>query len=177
MGPVERLSSIERKRVALLSRVATLEPSRLVARPLPGKWSIREIIEHLILAERDVVGDFSRLADLEEQPQDLGNHARYLVVIFILRFGIPVKAPSTAMLPTGERPLAELRETWDENHRRLRSFVGGLDRAGTRRAIFRHPITGPISVAQGIRMLDVHLDTHIRQIRRLERLQLAPWGG
>jgi hypothetical protein len=120
-----------------------------------------------------VVGDFSRLDELEEQPRGLKNRALYLVVMCILRFGIPVKAPSTAMLPTGERSVAELREMWDENHRRLRSFVGGLDRAGARRAIFRHPVTGPLSVSQGIRMLDVHLDRHIRQIHRLEQLLLV----
>lgn len=170
VGPVERLSSIERKRVAHLDQVATLEPSLVVAHPLPGKWSIREIIEHLVLAEREVVGDFSRLSDLVERPRTPENRIKYLVVMFVLRYGIPVRTPSTAMVPTGERSLAELRATWDEHHRLLRSFVGGLDRGGARRALFRHPIAGPITVSQGIRMLDVHLDTHIRQIRRLEQL-------
>ena len=55
----------------------------------------------------------------------------------------------------------------------MAAFVAGLDRAGDRRALFRHPIAAPISVAQGIAMLDAHLDRHIRQVERLERLMLA----
>jgi len=170
MTPIDRLAGIERKRLALLEEVATLDEAMLTAHPLPGKWSIREIIEHLVLAEDDVVGDFSRLDARDDQPRGIGNHVRYLIVMSILRFRIPVKAPSRAMLPTGGRSLAELRETWDEHHRRLRAFVASLTREGTGRAIFRHPIAGPISVSQALVMLDVHLDSHIHQIRR--RMQL-----
>ena len=173
METVERLDRIERKRVALLNEVANLEPWQLVAHPILGKWSICEIIEHLVLAEKDVVGDFSRLGDLEEQPRGFKNYVLYIVVMFILKFSIPVKTPSAAMVPRGEQPLDHIRKMWDENHRHLRSFVGGLDQRGTRRVIFGHPITGPISVSQGIRMLDVHLDTHIRQIRKLKQLLLV----
>jgi len=170
MTPIDRLASIERKRLALLEDVAALDEEMLTARPLPDKWSIREIVEHLVLAEDDVVGDFSRLDAPDAQPRGIGNYVRYLIVLFILRFRIPVKAPSRAMLPTGGRSMSELRETWDEHHRRLRTFVAGLTRDGARRAIFRHPISGPLSVSQALLMLDAHLDSHIHQIRR--RMQL-----
>ena len=173
MTPIDRLASIERKRVALLEDVAALDQVMLTARPLPDKWSIREIVEHLVLAEDDVVGDFSTLDVRDAQPRDIGNHLRYLIVLSVLRLRIPVKAPSRAMLPTGGRSLAELRETWNDHHRRLRSFVAGLTRSGAGRPIFRHPIAGPISVSQALVMLDAHLDSHVHQIRRRLRLLRA----
>ena len=166
MTTIDRLAGIERKRLALLADVAALDDAALTTRPGVGTWSIREIIEHLVLAEDDVIGDFSTLDTRDARARRVGNHARYFIVMFILRFRIPVKAPSRAMVPKGERPLEELRATWDEHHRRLRAFVAGLDQAGIQRAIFRHPISGPLSVAQGIAMLDAHLDSHIHQIRR-----------
>jgi hypothetical protein len=175
MGLVDRLNRIERKRIALLDHVTSLEPPLVVARPLPGAWSIREIVEHLVLAERVVVRDFSGLDTLQAQSRGLKEGALFVVVMLLLRFRIPLKTPSTGMVPKGERSLAELRTMWDDDHRQLLSFVAGLNRRGSRRAIFRHPVTGPLSVSQGIRMMDVHLDTHIRQIRRLERLlRVAP---
>jgi hypothetical protein len=170
MTPIERLAGIERKRIALLGEVAMLDEAQLTVRPVPDKWSIREIVEHLVLAEDDVVGDFSTPDARDAQPRGIGNHVRYVIVLFVLRFRIPVKAPSTAMLPTGGRSLAELRETWDDHHDRLRSFVAGLTREGASRAIFRHPISGPLSVSQALLMLDAHLDSHIHQVRR--RLQI-----
>ena len=61
----------------------------------------------------DVVGDVSRLGALQSQPRGIGNHVRFIIVLLVLRFKIPVKAPSRAMLPTGERPLSELIARWD----------------------------------------------------------------
>jgi outer membrane protein assembly factor BamB len=126
--PIDRLAGIERKRLALLAAVASLGDAALTTRPEVGKWSIREIIEHLVLAEDDVIGDFSTLDTRNARARRIGNHAHYLIVMFILRFRIPVKAPSRAMVPTGERPLEELRATWDEHHRRLRTFVAAWTR-------------------------------------------------
>ncbi len=177
MTPNDRLARIEHKRLALLTDVAALDEAALTAHPRPDKWSVREIIEHLVLAEEDVVGDFSRLDALEAQPRGIGNHVRFVIVLLVLRFKIPVKAPSRAMLPTGERALSELIARWDTHQRQMQAFVAGLDRAGARRAIFRHPIAGPISVSQALLMLDAHLDSHIRQIRRLVQLQRAANGG
>jgi len=119
--------------------VAALDEAMLTARPLPDKWSIREIVEHLVLADDDVVGDFSRLDALDAQPRGIGHHVRYLVVVCVLRSRIPVTAPS--------------------------------------RAIFRHPISGPLSVSQALVMLDAHLDSHIHQIRRRMQLLRAAHTG
>lgn len=165
----ERLDSIERRRIALLDEAKDLDASVLQARPLPGKWSIGEIIEHLVLAERDVLGGLPDPADLEAMPRRLKNHLLYAVVMFVLRYDIPVKAPSRAMIPTGDKSLDELREMWDANHAWIRSYLDGLDDQGRRRAVFAHPVTGPLTPGQAVRMLDVHLVRHIRQIRRLRR--------
>ena len=46
-------------------------------------------------------------------------------------------------------------------------YVTALDAEGLRRAPFRHPITGPLTTAQAIRIADVHLRRHTGQLRRL----------
>ena len=52
MKPDKRLLAFNQKRGALLDEMGALDPAKLVAKPLPGKWSMIEIIEHLVLAER-----------------------------------------------------------------------------------------------------------------------------
>jgi hypothetical protein len=166
----ERLEMINRRRLALLDEVETLDSRLLVARPLPDKWSIREVIEHLVLTERDVLKNLphpSQLRPLERTPK---NRLLYVVVMFVLRFGIPVPVPAASMVPSGNRSLDELRRVWDETHEWLRTYVAGLDREGLGRAVFGHPIAGPLTVRHAVDMLTVHLQTHTRQIRRLERL-------
>ena len=90
--------------------------------------------------------------------------------MFVLKYGIPVQVPSPAMIPQGDRSLGELRRLWDENQEWLRAYIDRLDRQGFRRAVFEHPIAGPLGVEQALHMGQVHLDTHVRQIRRLQRL-------
>jgi hypothetical protein len=166
---LERLRRIEAKRSELLDRAGALAPGVLRGRPQPDKWSIRESIEHLVLAEEDVLIDLANLDRLAPRARRPKDRLLYFVVMFVLRYDIPVKAPSDAMLPKGDIPLTELRKRWEANHARLRAYVEEMDGSALRRAVFRHPVTGPLTPPQAIRMLEVHLDRHARQIRELER--------
>lgn len=176
MTLLQRLDRIEQKRTALVARAASRDTAFLSTRPSPNAWSILEIIEHLILAEEDVFGTIDSLATRAAQPQTRGNRARYWLVMGLLRFRIPVQAPSQAMLPTGGQTLQALTKRWTINHAYLRQYVATLDRAGTHRAVFRHPVTGPLTVLQAVWLLEIHLDRHLHQIRSLEkRLSKTDW--
>ncbi len=171
---IEHLDAIDLRRQGLIGELRDVEPDMLAWKPAPETWSRLEILEHLVLAEEVVLGDFSRLDELPARTRALRHRMGYALVMFVLRFGIPVRAPSRGMVPTGRRSFEDLVTAWDSNHAYLRAFVGDLDRAGAARAIFRHPASGPMTVDQGIRMLGVHLDTHIRQIRRVDRMAHDP---
>jgi DinB superfamily len=54
----QRLRAFNEMRGALLDEMEALDPAKLVARPRVGKWSILEIVEHLVLAERSRLGAF-----------------------------------------------------------------------------------------------------------------------
>ena len=165
-----RLQAFNAARSALLDEMEALGPDRLVAKPLAGKWSILEIVEHLVLAERAVFRGLPDPSHLVGNERGLGHRFRYLLVMFVLNTRIRVRVPSRAMIPRGDRTLAELRRLWDENQAWLRSCIDclGPDRIGS--AVLRHPVAGPISVKQGLRMGQVHLNLHVRQIRALQRL-------
>jgi hypothetical protein len=165
-----RLQAFDDTRRGLLDEMEALDPALLVAKPIAGKWSMVEIIEHLVLAERAVFKGLPDPSRLVERHRDLGNRVRYVLVLFILTSGIPVRTPSSAMVPQGERGLAELRRLWDESQRWLRSCIAHLGPEAGRKAVFEHPIAGPLTVSQAVRMAQVHVDGHVRQIRRLRRL-------
>ena len=162
-----QLDAINGTRIDLLEEVTSLPSDLVVWKPAPDRWSILEIVEHLVLAEQDVLGDLEGLDQLPLLNRELKHRLRFGLVMSVLRLRIPVKVPSRAMSPTGLRTLDELRAAWDRNHEQLRAFVAALDRDGEGRAVFRHPVTGPLTVREGIRMLGVHLETHRRQIRKL----------
>jgi hypothetical protein len=161
------LEAIDTSRCALLDELGILDGGTLAARPLPGKWSILEIVEHLVLAEREVLQKLPRPSELVELRRGLSSHFTYPMVMLVLRWGIPVKAPSPGMIPIGTSSLPELRRQWDESQRWLRAYVTGLDRHGIGRAVFQHPVAGPLTVQQAVHMGQLHILAHTRQIRRL----------
>jgi hypothetical protein len=166
----QSLRALDERRRALLDEVEALSAERLTAKPLSGKWSILEIVEHLVLAERDVLQNLPEASQLVERPRRLQARVSYPLVMFVLKHGIPAKVPSPRMVPTGSASLAALRRQWDENHQWLRAYVDGLARDDFGKAVFAHPIAGPLTVEQAIRMDLVHLETHTRAIRRLVAL-------
>jgi hypothetical protein len=165
-----RLKAFDDTRRGLLDELEALDPALLVATPIAGKWSMIEIVEHLVLAERAVFRGLPDPLRLVERNRDLGNRVRYVLVLFILTSGIPVRTPSPAMVPQGDRGLAELRRLWDESQQWLRSCIAHLGPGAGGKAVFEHPIAGPLTVSQAVRMGQVHVDGHVRQIRSLRRL-------
>jgi len=159
-----RLQLIEAKRIRLQQRLSGLEPHVVTARPRPDKWSILEIVEHLVLSERAVFGPLDGLEQRTPRERSLRNRALYWVVMFILHFDIPVKVPSAALLPEGTRSVESLWAQWQASHTALRRWVEASDARVQRHALFSHPVAGPMTMADTLRMLDVHLDRHIRQI-------------
>ena len=60
--------------------------------------------------------------------------------MFILTSGIPVRTPSPAMVPQGDRGLAELRRLWDESHRWLGSCIAHLGPGAGQKAFSNTPL-------------------------------------
>jgi hypothetical protein len=170
MSLEKRLESFNRDRCALLDELATLEPDKLTARPLVGKWSILEIVEHMVLAERFIFRGLPAPSTLKEREPELRHTLRYLLVMAVLRARIPVPVPAAGMKPVGSGDLAVLRRLWDENQSWLSTYIAARKEKPSRSTALKHPAVGPLTLGQAIRMGQVHLDLHTRQIRRLQRM-------
>jgi hypothetical protein len=166
------IQALDDQRRVLLDGVQALDVEVLQAKPRPGVWSILEIAEHLVVAESVILLGLPSRAELMARPRRLEHRLKYLAVLLILKGRIPVQVPSRRMLPTGKRSLAELRDTWDGHLRWLRAFAEASDEAALGQAFFTHPVAGPITLAQALRMDLLHLQTHARQIAKLHSQHL-----
>lgn len=168
------IQALDDRRCALFDELDTLSGEVLSAKPHPDTWSILEVVEHLVLAERVILQGLPERTDLVARPRSLKNHGAYALVWLILRWGIPVKVPSRRMLPTGNLSLVELRQAWDEHVRWLRSFEEGSGVDAYRQAVFLHPVAGPITLVQALRLDQLHLRIHTRQISKLRKQYATP---
>jgi uncharacterized damage-inducible protein DinB len=165
-SPQALIRSLDDQRRALLESLDSLSGEELRTRPHPGAWSILEILEHLVVSEAAILQGLPPRAELVDRPRNLSNRIKLLVVMAVLRWRIPVKVPSRRMLPTGQRSLDELRTQWDEHLTWLGAFVAEAGDAASG-ACFSHPVAGPVTLIQALRMDLLHLRTHQRQIARL----------
>ena len=165
-----RIRRLSEKRDALMADLEALPPSHLTARPISGKWSILDIVEHLVLAERVVLQGLPSPSELSERKRLLKHRILYLVVLFVLKARIRVRVPSSKMVPRGGHTFHELHSQWDSTHLWLQDYIAQLNPEDHRRTVFRHPVAGPVTLAQAIQLDSAHVDGHLRQIRRLIRL-------
>lgn len=165
-----KLHKINQQRRALIDRLQELPDDLLSTRPLPDKWSIIEILEHLVLSERDVFQGLPKPADAISQQRKPSDRVAYWIVLMALGLRIPVKAPSPKAIPTGRTSFAKLRRQWDCNYEWLESYVKELPGDNFNDAVFSHPIAGQLTLEQAIRMGQIHLALHMSQIEK--RLQI-----
>ncbi|TMB93800.1 MAG: DinB family protein [Chloroflexi bacterium] len=160
----ERFDALEASRVALLNRLAGLDPRRWVQAPRPGSWSLGEIAHHLVLAEEEV------LRQLREPEADFGRRQTLrdrfgrALVGWIFRRGIHVKTPMRSMVPTPGRSLEEIRHAWGSVRSELASYLTTLHEGERTRVIFRHPVAGRMSIMQTLELIRAHFDDYLRQV-------------
>ena len=162
---LSRLDAFSTSRKSFVDQLNRLTPEQLSTRPTPGSWSILEIVEHLVLAEKSVFKDFPEPESLIPTKKGLSNHLLYQVVVFVLRSRrIKVDVPDRKMKPTGQTALSDLLESWNQNQTWLREFILNLSPPDLEKAVFAHPVSGPITPSQAIYMLQIHFDKHMHQI-------------
>ncbi len=165
-----QLDKLDKQRHALLDGLETLTAEQVAFRPGPSKWSIGQVIEHLVISEREIFKCVPEQSQKGQGIYSLRNRISYILVVVILKLGLPVPVVSHEMEPEGRSSLTELYRQWDENHRWLRSFVEKLPAEDWDRPVFCHPVAGPLTFAQSIHLDRLHLNTHLRQIKRNKRM-------
>ena len=130
-----------------------------------------QVIQHLVKAELSVLANLPDPSLLMHKPRGILAQLGYLVVIWVLKWGLPVPVPKPAMTPDGHQSSLSVRRVeWDRNTKWLQPYLDGLTPATAMRAVFRHPVTGPLTPDRALRLAHLHLDTHIRQIDRIRRV-------
>lgn len=165
-----RWEILEERRSDVLARVAALTPSQRDLRPGTNAWSPVELVHHLILAEEQMGAQVAAAAARAASGRPLRRRALpapfLLTALAVLRLGIRVPVPDT-MVPRDVVSLDVLTDRWEASRRALRERLDSLD-AGTRRdPVSLHPLAGPLDAVELLRLIDVHLGYHQRQLAHL----------
>jgi hypothetical protein len=166
-----------RARRVLLDDLAVLNDDQIRRKPGPSEWSILQIVQHMVLAEQGVMQYLPEPEELIHRKRGLRARIFYVVVLLILRWNIRVPVPTQRMVPDGNTSLSELRQQWDQNMRWFRVYLDSLGPEDLRRAVFSHPVAGPLTGPQAGKLGQYHFEAHLRQINKVKDFVMTESNG
>ena len=143
-----RVDRLDHERQALLEDLEALTAEQVAFTPGPGKWSISQVMEHLVISEREIFKCIPEKPQKGRSITSLQNRICYILVVMVLKLGLPVPVVSHEMELAGRSSMTELHRQSNENHRWLRSFAEEISSDDLDRPVFCHPVAGPLTLAQ-----------------------------
>jgi uncharacterized damage-inducible protein DinB len=164
------LASVTAARANLLATVRALDPVQVRHVPAPGSWSIAQVVEHLTLAEELTAKSLRNPRPVERRGSGLLASLRLQVIRLL--FGKPfvrARVPARALLPEGSASLDALEHRWLEAAADIEAFLRDLPAERQHERLFRHPVTGWLTLRQMLQFHLAHIGHHARQIARIMR--------
>jgi hypothetical protein len=157
-------------REALRREVQGLSEGQLAFQPIPGKWSIGEILDHLHLAERSIARVLSKILQqaagrgLVGEPGSM-DYLPHQIDLQI--YNQPADAPESVR-PSPERPLGQLLESLQESRERLQEVASQADGRVVGNVTIRHFQLGELHFYQWLALAGAHEAKHLVQIRQIK---------
>jgi hypothetical protein len=162
--PAEReraIKQLDQTRERLLSSIQGLTPGQLLYKPEPGRWSVAETIEHVIVVEERLVGAIERVL---QKPVDFTKQHSIEDSELIRQAGTvvePIQGPAQT-LPGSRWPAEELAERFETARRRTRHFTEATNE-DLRHHFFEHPLFGDLDCYQWLLLIGAHCSRHTAQ--------------
>jgi len=165
------LDRLEAERKDLLDELSALPDQRFNTNPSPGKWSISQILTHLITSEKLTLL-YMRKKSMGINELDNSGWIESLKMILLkvsqrLPF-LTYKAPPIVVEHTPEAlSYAEAVEQWSKVRALLKKFLGAIEERNVRKKIYKHPVAGRLDVSQALEFCGEHIRHHLPQIKKL----------
>lgn len=135
-----------------------------------GKWSIAQIMAHLLVSESMSVGYMKKKSLGIETLRNSGlKHDILSVVLKISQRG-PFRYSAPKVVVDNTPPKLSLEEAiarWDKSRNDLREFLETISDKHSKRLIYKHPIAGMLNTKQALKFMYEHVNHHLPQILRL----------
>ena len=170
LAPVlEKLADAQSR---LLHTADSVPPDQWKARPVRGGWSAAEVIAHLIMVERAVLGSADRV--MQHAPKQFSLLGKIhlpmtLVEIRLIRRKTPIPL-DPELVREKETMLAELREVRE----RTLAFVDETKGRDLSKYRYRHAFLGSLNIYQWLQMIACHEIRHEKQMREIAEAYRKP---
>jgi uncharacterized damage-inducible protein DinB len=166
-------NQIENQRDDILKHIENLSREELNRRPFPGKWSISEIISHLITAEQLSVNYIRKKIQGVDKTQDSGlwEEGKMLVLKVSQRIeGLKFRAPQYVKKSTVvHSDLETLKTEWMKTRNEFKKLLETIEDKHLKRKIYKHVVAGYLNIRHALLFFGEHVTHHTPQIKKITR--------
>lgn len=164
----KQFDALEKQRLQLLREVSDCPIELLNKNPQADKWSINQIIQHLILAEELSQKSIkAKLLTGNFETAGMMTHVRTLLLKVFLRSSVKFKAPVAVSKIPENLALVELNQKWEQSRRQLNELLESIPQSLLNKYIFKHPVAGKMNLHGGLAFMQEHVRRHAQQIKRI----------
>lgn len=167
----ELFNEIESQREKTLDSVRHLTEGQLNKPFAPGKWSISQILSHVITAERMSLLYIQKKVQGVKEASDTGLWEE--IKINLLKIsqrlpGLKFKAPQRVVdNTTVYSNLTSITKEWENVRSEFKSLLEKIPNQYTNRRLYRHPRAGYLNVKHALIFFREHIIHHTPQINKL----------
>lgn len=164
----KRYKLLEEKREQLFSELKKHSDEVLNKKPSPDKWSVMEVIQHLMK------GEGASLMYLQKKTLDVSkasktgfkNKWRYFILDTVFSLPLKFKAPQITSPKNDFVTLEELDKKWDKIRKEILEITDKINEKDFDKELWRHIISGKMNLLQMVDFFTIHFDRHREQIDR-----------
>lgn len=159
---------LEEERKKLFVELKNYSDDIINKKPAPEKWSVAEVIAHLIAAEEMSLKYLSKKMQdtTREEKEGIKHKWRWLLVQIVFTFNIKFKAPEIVEPKTGYQPLDNLETKWNQVRQETLGRLRELSVEDTEKTLWKHAIAGKLNLHHMVQFFGVHYKRHLKQINR-----------
>jgi DinB superfamily len=159
------LQNLARAQRRLLSAADSISPEQWQKQPDRGGWSAAELVAHLMIVERTIIGAADRVLQKGPKPASLLKKFHlpfFLAEVRVLKLKSPLPL-DPELVREKETMLAELREVRE----RTLAFIDETKERELRAYRWRHPFLGSLNMYGWFQLIASHQVRHEKQLREI----------
>lgn len=165
----EQLASLEAQRKELLDSLLQLSAEKLNDHS-DGRWSINQIIAHLIAAEKLSIAYLQKKILAINKVDNTGIYEEVKMIVLIISQRLPFKFTAPRVVvenSTQTTDISQLEKEWCLVRKELRQLLEKVTDDQINRRIYKHVRAGKLNIQHALIFFREHIIHHHPQIKRL----------